>query len=354
MLEKEVLIHDLNNLLTVISSTAELLKIELNNKIPSKSINKLDSLLVSSQKASELIRNYKTGNGKQRRTDLKAYLTEFQKFVAALTEKHSIKFNLTFDNSADYYVYLNPADLDEITTNLFKNAVEALTLKDPKKNERKEITISISKEVVESLKCDACNETFSGEYIVFEIQDTGPGIRSPQCIFDYGYTTKKGSSGVGLYAVKFKTYIAYGHITVDTSNQGTTFKIYLPSESKVRPEPLPLTPPLLNSLRGNVLLLVKDDNLLRSFLEILKDTSLRIVDDALKFSPESIDLVIYENPLNGKILDTTSRINNKYPFAQILYVAEIPFVWDVDGKIFCISKSIDKQNFLNLLGQILK
>lgn len=89
MLEKEVLIHDLNNLLTVISSTAELLKIELNNKIPSKSISKLDSLLISSQKASELIRNYKTGNGKQRRTDLKAYLTEFQKFVAALTEKHS-------------------------------------------------------------------------------------------------------------------------------------------------------------------------------------------------------------------------------------------------------------------------
>jgi len=100
-----------------------------------------------------------------------------------------------------------------IIGNLLENALEASALVEG----RKKVTLSMT---------DVGNE------LIFEIEDSGPGISQEQqeTIFDEGFTTKSGMGrGIGLRLVQKNLIQIHGHLTIGKSSLGgARFTAYIP------------------------------------------------------------------------------------------------------------------------------
>ncbi len=102
-------------------------------------------------------------------------------------------------------------DLNQVWTNLIDNAADAMDHRG-------------------TLRIEARN---SGADVVVTVEDTGSGISADvaERIFDPFYTTKEPGKGTGLGLHTVHTIIGRigGEITVDSSDQGTTFTVVLPA-----------------------------------------------------------------------------------------------------------------------------
>ena len=100
-----------------------------------------------------------------------------------------------------------------IIGNLLENALEASALVEG----RKKVNLSMT---------DVGNE------LIFEIEDSGPGISQEQqeTIFDEGFTTKSGMGrGIGLRLVQKNLIQIHGHLTIGKSSLGgARFTAYIP------------------------------------------------------------------------------------------------------------------------------
>ena len=100
-----------------------------------------------------------------------------------------------------------------IIGNLLENALEASALVEG----RKKVSLSMT---------DVGNE------LIFEIEDSGPGISQEQqeTIFDEGFTTKSGMGrGIGLRLVQKNLIQIHGHLTIGKSSLGgARFTAYIP------------------------------------------------------------------------------------------------------------------------------
>ena len=71
-----------------------------------------------------------------------------------------------------------------------------------------------------------------GNDLIFEIEDSGPGISQEQqeTIFDEGFTTKSGMGrGIGLRLVQKNLIQIHGHLTIGKSSLGgARFTAYIP------------------------------------------------------------------------------------------------------------------------------
>jgi two-component system, sensor histidine kinase YcbA len=146
------------------------------------------------------------------------FLTEVAKLVVSANEKYAaflekkidIHLQITVDFETDKHV-----PLLALLNNITANAVESIDGKG-------EITLEVF---------EASSNLF------FKIKDSGKGIPKEDLsvIFEPGYTTKyneKGvaATGIGLSHVQEIVHLFEGKIQVDTSDQGTSFQISLPSE----------------------------------------------------------------------------------------------------------------------------
>ena len=100
-----------------------------------------------------------------------------------------------------------------IIGNLLENALEASAL-------------------VEGIKKVCLSMTDVGNDLIFEIEDSGPGISQEQqeTIFDEGFTTKSGMGrGIGLRLVQKNLIQIHGHLTIGKSSLGgARFTAYIP------------------------------------------------------------------------------------------------------------------------------
>ena len=71
-----------------------------------------------------------------------------------------------------------------------------------------------------------------GNELIFEVEDSGPGISEGQqkTIFDEGFSTKTGTGrGIGLQLVQKNLIQLDGHLTIgDSSLGGARFTAYIP------------------------------------------------------------------------------------------------------------------------------
>jgi signal transduction histidine kinase len=112
-------------------------------------------------------------------------------------------------------VPLDPAQIKQVLVNLIKNAIQAMT-----------------KGGILTLQTGE-----GAEGIWMSISDTGCGIPPEKLnhIFQPFYTTKKKGTGLGLMIVQRIIREHGGRIELDSRiDQGTTFRIWLPLEGKVR------------------------------------------------------------------------------------------------------------------------
>jgi signal transduction histidine kinase len=112
-------------------------------------------------------------------------------------------------------VPLDPAQIKQVLVNLIKNAIQAMT-----------------KGGILKLQTG-----IGAEGVWVSISDTGCGIPPEKLnhIFEPFYTTKKKGTGLGLMIVQRIVREHGGRIELDSRlNHGTTFRVWLPLEGKVR------------------------------------------------------------------------------------------------------------------------
>lgn len=107
-------------------------------------------------------------------------------------------------------VMADPDQLKQVFLNLVTNAVQAM------EEQGGHIDLSVTEQ---------------GDFVVVSVRDTGPGIPGDEIgkVFDPFYSTRDAGTGLGLTIVHRIIDEHDGHIEVESSPEGTTFRVSLPT-----------------------------------------------------------------------------------------------------------------------------
>jgi DNA-binding response OmpR family regulator len=149
--------------------------------------------------------------------------------LEALRQLMGVQISLSTDLAQeDATVRANPAQLHQLTLNLFTNAAEAIG------DESGSITITTR---IETLGADELKATYlhedlpGGDHAILEIADTGCGMdgETLEKILDPFYTTKFTGRGMGMAVVAGIVRGHQGAIAIESElNGGSTVRVYLP------------------------------------------------------------------------------------------------------------------------------
>ncbi len=269
--------HDLNNILSGVVSLPELLLLDLPQDSPQR--RPLEEILSSGRRAAAVVADLLTvarGVASSREVvSLNSLLKDsYDSVEIQQLKKSHPQVSFVLKTEADLrHTRCSMVHIRKVITNLAANAAEAI-------NGEGTVTITTRNQDVDSSP-KSYKEVISGEYVVLQVADTGPGIKEDdlESIFDPFYSRKvMGRSGTGLgLTVVWNTMLDHqGYIHVNSGEAGTSFELFFP----VSNEELSLAESVipLNQLRGNherILVVddVKEQRLIaRSILEKLDYT----------------------------------------------------------------------------------
>lgn len=232
------IVHDFNNLLSLIMGQMELLLLDLPADSPWQQSCNL--ILEAGQQAAALTRQLLIFTRQQPATpqvlDLNAAIEGQLKLLS-----HFLGENITLSwkpapNLGP--VRIDPQQLEQILSNLLINARDAI-------QGLGQITIATAEVELDEEFCRTHVGVAPGPYVRLSVSDTGCGMdqETRSRIFEPFFTTKPPGQGTGLGLATVYGIVRQhgGLIEVDSEvGQGTTFKIYLPRyeaepESEVRP-----------------------------------------------------------------------------------------------------------------------
>ncbi|MGV1098008.1 hybrid sensor histidine kinase/response regulator [Thiovibrio sp. JS02] len=294
--------HDFNNILTAILGFSQLVRASLNKK--DKEYQWQEEVILATHRAQGLVKQILTfcrqTEHEKNALELSHVVKEAVKLIrATIPATIEIKQNI---RSGCGLVLADPTQIHQIVMNLCTNAFHAMS------NTCGTLTISLQTTRLESGLQGLGGELGAGDYVLLEVEDTGPGI-DPSImdkIFEPYFTTKgKGQgTGLGLAVVQGIVKSCDGAITVHSGNgAGTTFRIYFPTVAERTPEQALLhataeAPPP----QGNEHILVVDDerSIAELIREILEDCGYRVTAhtdphlalEAFTREPQGFDLLI--------------------------------------------------------------
>ena len=242
---------DFNNMLTVISGYAELLRAEIPPSNPSRKF--LDEIIYAGERATALTRQLLTfsrGSAAQPRVvDLNSLLTGMEPMLRRMLGEN---IELALLTSAGLgRVKADASQLEQVVVNLAANARDAMP--------------SGGKLVIETGNVELEEQASKhigvrpGAYVMLAVSDTGVGMdpETRSRLFEPFFTTKAPGqgSGLGLSTVYGAVKQAEGQITVYSQpNCGTIFEVYLPQVTEEVPEPVRRV-----SSKGSETILLVDD-----------------------------------------------------------------------------------------------
>jgi signal transduction histidine kinase/ActR/RegA family two-component response regulator len=245
--------HDFNNFLTVVQGNIEMAKMQLTPEEPALAIlNQTESAcLRAAFLASQLLTFAKGGVPVRRLVPVAKLITDAVQLAQAGGQTN-IEVRIPEDPG---YADVDPGQMGQVLHNILLNARQAIA---------DDGTIEVRAENVGG-------DPPSGDTRVrISVRDFGCGIPADVLprIFDPYFTTKPGSSGLGLataYAIVAKHG---GHLSVESKpGHGTTFAIELPAAQE---PPIPPAPGDAKLRTGTERLLIMDDeDALRKLLEAL-------------------------------------------------------------------------------------
>jgi len=224
--------HDFNNLLTAISGYAELLSCDTSL---SKSVHgDIGQIRKAAGQAATLTRQLLAFS---RRQPLQPVVIDLNKIVIdtdAMLRRligEDIELITTLDESS-CQAKADPGQLEQVMINLAVNARDAMP-------EGGKLTIATRNVVLDSKACATIHDAHPGSFVCLSIEDTGSGIERDiiDQIFEPFFSTKGPTKGTGLgLAVVYGIIRQHGGwINVFSEpNQGTAFKVYLPSIQDAR------------------------------------------------------------------------------------------------------------------------
>lgn len=260
--------HDFNNILAIIMGNCSLAKKDAEN-----ADNYIPEIEKASDRAAALCRQMLAYAGKatltQTQVNMRLLVDEMINMLKATIPQNTvIKPNLSHDVA---FVTGDASQIRQIAMNLIINASEAIG------EDQGEIQVSLSNAQItpgQYAKDYQGKEIPQGEYVCLEVTDNGYGMdeETKRRIFEPFYTTKFTGRGLGMSAVLGIITSHNGALQLYSQpGLGTTFKVYLPSESAIvelHMENAPLSP-----WQGSgAILLVEDEESIRAVVVSMLET----------------------------------------------------------------------------------
>lgn len=255
--------HDLNNVLTPIMMSIDMLKTDLD---PDPGRNKiLDIIQVSCRRGADLLRqvlSFARGlDGPRISTQLGRLIADLENVISE-TFPRNIKIVIQVSEQL-WPITSDPSQCHQVLLNLAINARDAMIAQGGT------LTVAASNLALDAQYAGTSGDAKPGPYVLLRVTDTGIGIPLAvrQQIFERFYTTKVTGQGTGLGLSTVHSIVKShgGFIEVESEvGQGTSFKIFFPAS--------PLLPaaesahPFNAGLplgRGELVLVVDDESSIR-------------------------------------------------------------------------------------------
>ena len=320
--------HDFNNILGIITACGELLR----DRVEPKAEPYIQNIKTAAERGASLTRQLLAFSRKQvvqpKVLDLNERLKETSKLLRPLMgDDVEIVIN---PQSSSALVEIDPGQLDQILLNLAVNARDAM----PRGG----------KLILETAAMDF-DEAFgaqhppiaAGKYALLAVSDTGIGMDAATIsrIFEPFFTTKElgKGTGLGLATVYGIVRQSGGYIWVYSEpGRGTTFKMYLPSaEDKIGAEADSEAEAVLPKRHGTAILLVEDDELMRSLTkQMLEEHGYTVLEardgktalDILASNHAPIDLMLTDVVMRGiSGPELSVRLRNSHPDVKLVYMS---------------------------------
>ena len=218
--------HDFNNILQIVSSNLELLRLErgagdTTNQHVSAAISAVGR---GAELASQLLSFARRQPLQPVPTDLGRILHELDGLLRrAIGESVALE---TIVSGGLWTAMVDRSRLENVILNLIINARDAM------KGDGK-ITLELGNTVLDDEYAETHSEVSAGQYVMLAVTDNGPGM-PPEVMeraFEPFFTTKAEGEGTGLGLCSVYGFVkqSAGHVKIYSElGLGTTFKIYLP------------------------------------------------------------------------------------------------------------------------------
>ena len=305
------IVHDLNNILTVITGTIEILAEGVADRPELVVITKMidEAGVRGADLTQRLLAFARKQPLRPREVDLNALVSEATNLLpSTLGENVEVRLMLAADTSR---ALIDPCQLKNTIRNLALNARDAMV-------DGGKLTIETGNAVLDDNFASMNGDVTAGNYVMVAVTDSGHGIPAGilDHVFEPFFTTKEvgKGSGLGLSMVYGFVKQSNGHIKIDSEEgRGTTVRMYLP-QAVGAVESAEFARP--SSVEGGreTILVVEDDHLVRTFvvgqIQSLGYATLAAVNAAEALvvidSPTEIDLLftdmIMPGSMNGRQL----------------------------------------------------
>lgn len=362
--------HDFNNIMGGIMGQASLLRVDATEG--TELYQGLDTIERAARRAAELTHRLLSFSRNDTSTitdvDIGGVLADTLSIAMPGFDKRTVLIQRISPDLA--YVPGDRTQLEEVTLNLVINARDAMG------HHAGTLTVDACNVIIDESFCLSHSVPVlpDGNYVEITVSDTGCGL-SPEArdhLFEPFFTTRPEGTGLGLSIVWRVVHDHGGTITVaSVPNQGTTFTLYLPAVSRAeaqgRARQTPVSGSMPRSVRGESVLIVDDEDVIRSVaVKVLTGLGYRITDTAdpvnalaiYKDSWRSIDLVLVDMMMphmNGKdLFEKLREINpsvaailmsgydaTETPFASTGFVAFIPKPYTLQELATRVRQSLD-------------
>ncbi len=232
--------HDFNNILASIIGYTELSLASSPGADPSQVNGYLREVIAAGQRARDLISQMLTftraHRGKPVIVKVSDSIAEVSRMLRAAIPKTIHMETTAAENEPA--VEIDPVQLQQVVLNLLINARDAIS-----GNGRIDVRVG---SFAGQGRCASCDTALSGEFVEIAVADTGHGISEELLprIFDMFVSTRApgGGTGYGLWLIHTLVHEYEGHVTVETSPRGTTFRVLLPAEQSQRQIRAPADP----------------------------------------------------------------------------------------------------------------
>ncbi len=259
--------HDFNNMLSIINGYAEMLLARMAPDDPDR--GEIGEILAAGRRSESLVRQLLAFARKQTiapvRLDLNRTVTATLKMLSRLIGE-DIKL-IWAPRREIWPVRIDPAQLDQILSNLVVNARDALS-------GGGKVTIETGTASFDAAYCEIHAGFQPGDYVLLAVSDDGCGMDRETLahVFEPFFTTKPMGQGTGLGLATVYGIVRQNHGFINIYSepgQGTTIKVYLP-----RFDEAPAVEAQAESLQGTpagteTILLVEDEEALLKLAELL-------------------------------------------------------------------------------------
>jgi signal transduction histidine kinase/ActR/RegA family two-component response regulator len=322
-------VHDFNNLLTVILGYSEILMHNVVGGYGSHEL--LSEIHKAAGRAESLTRQLldfsRLHDVEMKVLDLNPIVSDTEKILRRLIGEDILMTTVFAPNL--WLIKADPGQMQQVILNLAVNARDAM----PKGGH---LTIETDNVTLDEAYCQLHPYVRPGSYARLAVSDTGIGMNAATKarVFEPLFTTKAPGKGTGLGLSTVKNIIKQsgGHIEVYTElGCGTTFKVYLPQAHEPKPTAASSSDVRVLPRGTETILLVEDDDAIRFLARRILENCGYTVLEASNGEDALVLAQAYQGPLHLLVSDVVmphvsgrclaDRLLAAVPALKVLFVS---------------------------------